>query len=107
MGENITVPTAERTAERCTFSSVHHIRSHHAKVQRNRHLKKYLELINLWLVFRSSQIKLDHAIDCLFTSPLANAKVCWLTTERANPTSLDAHFVEPTLFWATLPEPAG
>ena len=107
MRKNITVPTAERTAERCTFSSVHHIRSHHAKVQRNRHLKKYLELINLWLVLRSSQVKLDHAIDSLFTSSLANAKVGWLTTKRANPTCLDAHFVEPALFWATLSKPVG
>ena len=95
----------QRVAEGRALSPVHHIRRHHAEIERRWHLKKQLELINLRTVLWSREIKLDESCHRLLSGPLANAQVGRLTSGRTNAAGLDPHFVETTVLRPCLAQP--
>ena len=105
MCEDVTTAARECIAEGSARSAVHHIRGHHAEVQRRGHFKEHFKLVNLRLVFRCCDVELDEPIHRFLTRPFANAQVCWLAVGRADAAGLDAKFVQPTVLRASLSEP--
>ncbi len=105
--EDVTAPAAESAAEGRALAAVHHIRGHHAEVQRCGHFEKHLELIHLGFVFRRGDVELHHAIHRFFTRALADAQMGGLSAERADAAGLDAKLVKPAVLRPDLTEPVG
>ena len=102
--EHVTT-AAERIAESRALSPVHHIRGHHAKIQRGGHLKKHLKFIHLRLILRRGDVELDEPVHRFLARALADAQMSRLTTNRTNAAGLDAKLVEPAMLRPSLPEP--
>ena len=98
-------PAGERIAKGCAASSVHNIGGNNAEMQRRRHLKKHLELINLRTILRRGDVKFDEAFYGLLAGLPTDAQVCWLAARRTYSTGLYAKLVQPAVLWTGFTKP--